>query len=41
MGLAICRRIIEHYGGDIWAENNPDRGATFHLKLPRCEDTAS
>ena len=34
MGLAICRRIIEHYGGRIWAENNPDRGATFRFELP-------
>jgi PAS domain S-box-containing protein len=36
MGLAICRAIIEAHEGRLWAENNPDRGATFHLALPAC-----
>jgi PAS domain S-box-containing protein len=34
MGLAICRRIAQSYGGRVWAENNPDYGATFFLALP-------
>ncbi len=33
MGLAICQNIIQAYGGSIWAENNPDRGATFYFTL--------
>ena len=33
MGLAICRAIIKAHGGLLWAENNPDRGATFHFTL--------
>jgi two-component system sensor kinase FixL len=34
IGLEVCRSIIESHRGAIWAENNPDRGATFHFTLP-------
>ena len=34
LGLAICRKILEAHGGEIRAENNPDRGSTFHIYLP-------
>jgi two-component system sensor kinase FixL len=34
LGLVISRSIIEAHGGKLWAENNPDGGATFHITLP-------
>jgi signal transduction histidine kinase len=34
MGLEVCRSIIEIHRGAIWAENNPDRGASFYFTLP-------
>jgi two-component system sensor histidine kinase KdpD len=34
LGLSICKGIVEAHGGKIWAENNPDQGATFTVVLP-------
>ena len=33
MGLSICRAIIKAHGGQLWAANNPDQGASFHFTL--------
>jgi signal transduction histidine kinase len=34
LGLFICRSIVEAHDGRIWAENNREKGATFHFTLP-------
>ena len=34
MGLAFARSVVESHGGRIWATNNSDVGATFHVALP-------
>jgi len=34
LGLSICKGIIEAHGGQILAENNPGKGATFTVILP-------
>lgn len=38
MGLAICQRIIDRTGGQIWVESEPGRGATFFFTLPAGKD---
>jgi len=40
VGLSICRAIIQNHEGRLWAENNPDGGATFHFALPQLDRQA-
>ncbi|QFU84848.1 sensor histidine kinase [Natronorubrum aibiense] len=33
IGLALCERIIERHGGEIWVESTPNEGAKFSFSL--------
>ncbi len=39
LGLSICKEIIKAHDGKIWAENNPQGGATFSFLLPYERET--
>jgi PAS domain S-box-containing protein len=40
IGLAICQRVIERYGGRIWVESKVGQGTSFYFTLPGAPETA-
>ncbi|WP_449289577.1 sensor histidine kinase [Natrinema salaciae] len=40
IGLALCQRIVERHGGDLWVESDVGDGATFSFTVPRLPEGA-
>ena len=39
VGLPVCKRIIEHGGGNLWVESDPGQGSIFYFTLPAVDGT--